>query len=75
MSDKTEKRPMRRGPGGPHGPGPRVAAKPKDFKKPRGKLILCIKRFIAGVLEAAGCRGGGFRLNTGRPSPANQGGS
>ena len=52
MSDNTERRPMRRGPGGPHGPGPRVAEKPKDFKKAMGKLILFIKPFIAAVVVA-----------------------
>lgn len=52
MSDNTERRPMRRGPGGPHGPGPRVAEKPKDFKKAMGKLILFIKPFLAAVIVA-----------------------
>ena len=52
MSENTERRPVRRGPGGPHGPGPRVAEKPKDFKKAMGKLILFIKPFLAAVIVA-----------------------
>ena len=52
MSGNTETRPVRRGPGGPHGPGPRVAEKPKDFKKAMGKLILFIKPFLAAVIVA-----------------------
>ena len=63
MSDNTERRPMRRGPGGPHGPGPRVAEKPKDFKKAMGKLILFIKPFIAVVVVALAFAVAGTVLN------------
>ena len=50
MSEGTANRPpMRRG---PHGPGPRAAEKPKNFKKAMGKLILFIKPFLAAVIVA-----------------------
>lgn len=48
MSD--ENRP-RRGPMG-HGPGPRVAEKPKNFKKALGKLIGFIKPFLVPIVIA-----------------------
>lgn len=49
MSEEKNRPPVRRS---PHGPGPRVAEKPKDFKKAMGKLILFIKPFIIPVIIA-----------------------
>ena len=49
MSEEKNRPPVRRG---PHGPGPRVAEKPKDFKKAMGKLILFIKPFLVPVIIA-----------------------
>ena len=47
MSENGERRPPRRG---PHGPGPRVAEKPKDFKKAMFRLIAFIKPYLALVI-------------------------
>ena len=61
MSDNTNGRPMRRGPGGPH--GPRVAEKPKDFKRAMGKLIAFIKPYLLPVIIALVFAVGGTVLN------------
>ncbi|HIZ04028.1 MAG TPA: ABC transporter ATP-binding protein/permease [Candidatus Borkfalkia avistercoris] len=37
---------------GPHGPGPRIAEKPKDFKKAMAKLLAFVKPFLALVIVA-----------------------
>lgn len=42
----------RRGPGGPHGPGPRVAEKPKNFKAAMAKLIGFVKPFLVPIIVA-----------------------
>ena len=42
----------RRGPGGPHGPGPRVAEKPKTFKAAMAKLIGFVKPFLVPIIVA-----------------------
>lgn len=60
---KTNRPPMHRGPGGPGGPGPRVAEKPKDFKKAMGKLIAFIKPYLAAVIVALVFAVGGTVLN------------
>ena len=52
MPENSSQRPMRRGPGGPHGPGPHMGEKPKNFKKAMGKLILFIRPFLAAVIVA-----------------------
>ena len=49
MSENGERRPPRRG---PHGPGPRIAEKPKDFKKAMFRLIAFIKPYLALVIVA-----------------------
>ena len=49
MSEEKNRPPVRRS---PHGPGPRVAEKPKDFKKAMGKLILFIRPFLIPVIVA-----------------------
>lgn len=43
---------QRRGPGGPHGPGPRVAEKPKNFKAAMAKLIGFVKPFLVPIIVA-----------------------
>ena len=47
--ERTNRPPVRRG---PHGPGPRIAEKPKDFKKAMGKLILFVKPFLIPIIVA-----------------------
>ncbi len=42
----------RRGPGGPHVPGPRVAEKPKNFKAAMAKLIGFVKPFLVPIIVA-----------------------
>ena len=51
MSDTAARRPAG-GPHGPHGPGPRVAEKPKNFKKSMAKLIAFVKPFFVPVVIA-----------------------
>ena len=60
MSENGERRPPRRG---PHGPGPRVAEKPKDFKKAMFRLIAFIKPYLALVIVALVFAVGGTVLN------------
>lgn len=47
MSETPRRRPM-----GGHGPGPRVAEKPKNFKKAMGKLIAFVKPFFVPIIIA-----------------------
>lgn len=42
----------RPGPMGGHGPGPRIAEKPKNFKKAMGKLISFIRPYLAAIIIA-----------------------
>lgn len=44
--------PRRHGPMGGHGPGPRVAEKPKNLKKAMGKLISFIRPYVAAIVIA-----------------------
>lgn len=49
---ETDNAPRRHGPMGGHGPGPRVAEKPKNFKKAMGKLISFIRPYLAAIIIA-----------------------
>lgn len=49
---ETDRAPRRQGPMGGHGPGPRVAEKPKNFKKAMGKLISFIRPYVAAIIIA-----------------------
>lgn len=49
---ETNNAPRRQGPMGGHGPGPRVAEKPKNFKKAMGKLISFIRPYLAAIIVA-----------------------
>lgn len=49
---ETDRAPRRQGPMGGHGPGPRVAEKPKNFKKAMGKLISFIRPYVAAIVIA-----------------------
>ncbi|MFB7158849.1 ABC transporter ATP-binding protein [Lysinibacillus sp. NPDC056232] len=53
MSNTQTNKP-RRGPGGPGGPGPMMAPgeKPKNFKKPMGKLIAYCKPYLPAIIFA-----------------------
>ena len=62
MSDTAARRPAG-GPHGPHGPGPRVAEKPKNFKKSMEKLIAFVKPFFIPVIVALVFAVGGTVLN------------
>ena len=62
MSDTAARRPAG-GPHGPHGPGPRFAEKPKNFKKSMAKLIAFVKPFFVPVVIALVFAVGGTVLN------------
>ncbi len=62
MSDTAARCPAG-GPHGPHGPGPRVAEKPKNFKKSMAKLIAFVKPFFVPVVIALVFAVGGTVLN------------
>lgn len=62
MSDTAARRPAG-GPHGPHGPGSRVAEKPKNFKKSMAKLIAFVKPFFVPVVIALVFAVGGTVLN------------